>query len=721
MRRWGTRLLRSIAVALLVMTSMAVPPSPASAQKVAAGRVMVVGDSISQGLEGDYTWRYRIAEHFARTGATVDFVGPWGGTHVVQAEYPPGWQDGASNPPVRDGAYRPGISFDSEHLTQWGWSMRAAKDVIAGQVAAHKPQYLLVELGFNDIAWGINNPRSLIEDLRWFIFNARSAKPDLRIVVGNVVQRTPLAALPALPAAIAEYNNLLFREVMAVNNPTSPVLLADIDGLYDENRDTWDGLHPNTRGELVIAKAFADPLAQWLGLGGAYGALPAAGPPELPVGAPAAISATPVGENVRVSWRHVFGAAGYLLYQRNATRGEPFKALPLPIGADSWLVELVPAGHRVEFYVRTVRGERNQSGNSAVAGATGAPLGAVPNVRVTADPDRPYTATVSWSPVPGARDYSVYAAPGCDNLPPAADKFKIQQYGLGTATSWTQSYVLDDCMNYKVVATRWGGEGPMPFAGVRVLPYQNNQYFGFARSRYLDAAPDVGDRKSVVFTAPGRDRGIVVARGFIDNTDAVAEAIGDRRSFSSHPYSSAKIGFAWDTRTGEVGFYTHRSCVLLNGPLPIPGIEAGCWDALPVVVVENAGLFNDNDYSAKNYVSTWREGDGLIVTVSVMNAVSGNLVVPPFGRINARVRLIPEGDSFRSELVSDKFPSWEIYRYPRTAPLGGDRPDVRTIGTRGQTNILDLRFGSTSACFSRQPERVGFGDHPMACRELSAP
>jgi hypothetical protein len=44
--------------------------------------VMVVGDSITQGHEGDWTWRYRLWEWFRDEGIAVDFVGPFIGTRV---------------------------------------------------------------------------------------------------------------------------------------------------------------------------------------------------------------------------------------------------------------------------------------------------------------------------------------------------------------------------------------------------------------------------------------------------------------------------------------------------------------------------------------------------------------------------------------------------------------------------------------------------------------
>ncbi len=43
-------------------------------------RVMIVGDSMTHGAEGDFTWRYRIWEWFRRENVSVQFVGPYVGT-----------------------------------------------------------------------------------------------------------------------------------------------------------------------------------------------------------------------------------------------------------------------------------------------------------------------------------------------------------------------------------------------------------------------------------------------------------------------------------------------------------------------------------------------------------------------------------------------------------------------------------------------------------------
>lgn len=43
-------------------------------------RILIVGDSMTQGAEGDYTWRYRIWSWLRQQNVSATFVGPYTGT-----------------------------------------------------------------------------------------------------------------------------------------------------------------------------------------------------------------------------------------------------------------------------------------------------------------------------------------------------------------------------------------------------------------------------------------------------------------------------------------------------------------------------------------------------------------------------------------------------------------------------------------------------------------
>lgn len=709
-------LVLALAAALAVVLSQPPPDQPSAPAirpaSLSAPRIMVVGDSISQGLEGDYTWRYRLKEHLSAAGVSSDFVGPWSGTTVIPSSPP-----AAGAIPSKTGAYRTGLAFaDSQHLSQWGWQMAQAKWEIASNVSTYAPDYLLVELGFNDLGWGVSGPSGTLDSLRELVTNARAAKPDVRILVGNVVHRSALANNPDLPQKISDYNGLLPGFVSSVGTGTSPVALVDVDTPFTSGTDSYDGLHPNVRGEHVIARAFADTLASRFSLGSSYGAIPTSLPANLTPAAPTSVTVTPSGYSLKIAWPHSFGAGGYRLYKRDVTTGETFSPYPLDIGADSWTESIVPAGHQLAFYVRPVRG--NTVGASSPTGAgTATALAEVANLRSSADPLRPYTATLTWDPVPGADDYHVYAAGSpnsCDVIPPSSSSFKLVQWSLGSKTTWTQEYVFDLCEWYYVVASRYGGEGPRQSVPVRVLPYENNVNHYYARNRFFDTAADDGDRRANMQVAAGPDRGVVVARGFIRNASTFTDIIGDHRQFESNPYASSKIGVAWDTKTGEVGVYVHRSCAVGSSFL-WNAVNVACHNAFPIQFVSDATIYKDSNETKVNYVSVSKSGNNLTVAVSAINSWEG-WNPTDFGRINAKIQLTASGSTYNVSMTGDKFPAWEFLRYPRTDGFpAGFTGTYRLLGTRDQTSLGDLKTAQ-SVCTSTSESNTSQLSQPMSCR-----
>jgi len=228
----------------------------------------------------------------------------------------------------------------------------------------------------------------------------------------------------------------------------------------------------------------------------------------------------------------------------------------------------------------------------------------------------------------------------------------------------------------------------------RVMPYQNNLLHWYARNRYFDAPVDSGDERGLTQVAPGSaDRGIVLMRAFIRNSSAFNDTIGDHRGFSDDPYASAKIGIAWDTGTGEIGVYIHRSCVIGNTVL-FGGVSYACLPAEPVKFVPDASIYGDNNTDPFNYVSVTKTGNDLVVKVAAINAYQEvfdavqNLTL---GRINATITLTAVPAGYNVTLVSDKYPAWEFYRYKTFDTLmASTMGTYGLLGTRDQTSLGDL-------------------------------
>lgn len=227
-----------------------------------------------------------------------------------------------------------------------------------------------------------------------------------------------------------------------------------------------------------------------------------------------------------------------------------------------------------------------------------------------------------------------------------------------------------------------------------------------AKAKLLDGKPTPGDLdESATLLPKGADRGIVVVRGYIgDDGNPVNHSIGNHRLWSTEPEVSSKVAFAWDTATGQVGIYVEHSCV---GDLP-------CRNAKPLVRTEHAKVVQDDRTPQNEYwVEPYGDG-GMRVDVSAVNSfadVPGSSVAD-LGRINATFYVYPHGydgnnrnfTGFDVETVKDKFPSWEVLRYPRLL----EKPDSLQALWQGavwQTSVGDLTAAQHS-CYRTDPDHA---------------
>ncbi|SMR57196.1 unnamed protein product [Zymoseptoria tritici ST99CH_1E4] len=347
-------------------------------------RIMIVGDSITHGSEGDYTWRYRIWEWFqtAASSQPITFVGPYIGTGPAD-EYkppqPPRFPD-EPEPPPRDcttGGYNESIhaSFQREHFAHTGRAVFQAKDAIHEQVTNLNPDLLLVLLGFNDMGWGFSDHIGTLENTLAFIANARLAKPDISIALSNVPQRSPIPGREDLVDWTTKYNNLLKHAIKADRldhlSKFSRLELVDVASVYgwspDECAGAFDGLHPNELGEFQIASAFSTVLHKSFNIGTAPLSIPRSSKiPKRPLHTPTNPACTGVPWGIHFSWDPVYGSRGYDVRSRCAGQEEWEESHHGECGIDN---TFTPAGQEWEFQVRAKVGveEKDKSDWSAIA------------------------------------------------------------------------------------------------------------------------------------------------------------------------------------------------------------------------------------------------------------------------------------------------------------------------------------------------------------------
>jgi lysophospholipase L1-like esterase len=337
------------------------PPSP-----VPSGKLLIVGDSITQGAEGDYSWRYRLWEWLRDSPATnVTFVGPYSGTFPPpDAPLPPEPQPTTPGLDTRTwGGYAWDVDpsfFDQHgnaHFAHWGRQAAQFRYFIGDVVREYQPDYVLVALGFNDLAW-ISGPQWTIESMRQLLDNARAAKADAKFAVANVPQRAAVVGPDDLPTRTVEYNGLLEVLIGELTSEESPIQLVRLREAYacesgsllssramkSEKLTRFyslgevtgcpashDGLHPNALGEFQIAKAFSQVLYEKYGLGNAKFTIPATVPLR-PCWAPKNVRVVrtrleDTTQPIKVTWDSFYGAFGYFVQARQKGRswgGEMF-------------------------------------------------------------------------------------------------------------------------------------------------------------------------------------------------------------------------------------------------------------------------------------------------------------------------------------------------------------------------------------------------------------
>ncbi|MFF5566061.1 GDSL-type esterase/lipase family protein [Streptomyces sp. NPDC012623] len=222
-------------------------------------RFMCVGDSMTIGRAGDFTWRYRLWQHLSASfGGPFRLVGPRTELYDATADAPVSNDYAAPDFPV--GARR--------HLAGWGEGWRHMAPLAEDAVRTQRADVLLVSLGLIDLGFYTNSAQT--EALvRAFVAAARTANPRVRAVLLPVIPNIRAESDAAFAAEVDRFNELLAEAVADLDRPESPLLLAPRPPGYTIHQDTYDGTHPNPAGEHKLAAAFVDTMHRAWNMGAA--------------------------------------------------------------------------------------------------------------------------------------------------------------------------------------------------------------------------------------------------------------------------------------------------------------------------------------------------------------------------------------------------------------------------------------------------------------------
>lgn len=221
---------------------------------------MFVGDSMTIGRAGDYTWRYRMWQHLNATfGGPYKIVGPRCEVYDTFADAPTSHE--YAEPGFPDHARR--------HLAGWGEGWQHMVPLIGPAARAGKADVLLVSLGLIDLGFYTDAPQTAA-NVRRFVEEARAGRPAIRMVLLPVIPNVRAESDAPFAAEVTRFNELLAKAAADLSTDASPILLGARPSSYEIHHDTYDGTHPNASGEHRIAGEFASVLHQAWGIGAPY-------------------------------------------------------------------------------------------------------------------------------------------------------------------------------------------------------------------------------------------------------------------------------------------------------------------------------------------------------------------------------------------------------------------------------------------------------------------
>lgn len=437
-------------------------------------RVLIDGDSMTAGLEGDFTWRYRIKQWFDRQGIAVDFVGPFFGVRAAEKARPPLPPSKQPPAPTLDGPYGKvngtSVRFDSLHSAKWGKPVTEGKTQIRNLVESFQPDLILVALGFNDVGWFYADDVGTRNSMKEYVDNARLANPNVRFVIADIPYRTTLGSWRQdLIDKTTRYDQALPSAIASWSTTQSPIGLAPFNRNYgcDPNAttcdSTYDGLHPNYKGDFRIASAFAEGMVNKFAWA-TEKTIPITGNTERPLDTPTGMQFDGTKQGLTATWTPVFGATSYDVQWREkapntSTWGDWTDASSGFARYDKgWQWDARPyVGYSYEVRARARYADEKVTPYSAAVGGIAAPQVSQSPGNVTAVP-APGRINVNWTKPTGAGSDSIseYGVWLYDRTTSAPAK-------TYSAAGGQNAYSLTDLVvghHYDVLVEAWNSAGP---------------------------------------------------------------------------------------------------------------------------------------------------------------------------------------------------------------------------------------------------------------------
>jgi len=201
---------------------------------------MPLGNSITQADALHPGYRYELWKLLKDSGHNFDFVGS------MKDNY-------RGENPVQ--------SFDTDHEGHWGWRADQVLNGVPGLgglkdfLKENRPDIVLMHLGSNDIFEGDEIP-DIIEELKGILNTLITSNHDVIILIAQI--------LPVADKRINVRIRLLNDAISLIPSElafskVNIIVVNQFEG-FDPFTDTYDGVHPNSAGEVKMAKKWFEGL-----------------------------------------------------------------------------------------------------------------------------------------------------------------------------------------------------------------------------------------------------------------------------------------------------------------------------------------------------------------------------------------------------------------------------------------------------------------------------
>jgi acyl-CoA thioesterase I len=198
-------------------------------------KILPIGDSITQGSIGHDSYRRPLWKMIDSAGYKVDFIGS------TRLNY--------------EGFLPSDTTFDMDHEGHSGFCAHQLADSLPLWLKKYAPDVVLLHAGTNDISAG-ERVSEIVSDIDRLI-------RVLRTTNGNVVVLLALL-IPCSSYDIDSINNGLSNLAQSRTSVISPVVIVDQNRGFVSALDSYDEVHPNSYGEIKMARKWFSLLEQYL-------------------------------------------------------------------------------------------------------------------------------------------------------------------------------------------------------------------------------------------------------------------------------------------------------------------------------------------------------------------------------------------------------------------------------------------------------------------------